>query len=653
MILPFLFLACTPNIGPRLPGVDTGTARDSTSDSAAETDSSADSGVVKPDTGVVAEVPGTEPIFSLDRGFYSGTPELVVEVDNPDAVLRYSLDGSDPRTSSTASESASPLLLTLDPGSEDGRDPSPGIVVRASACGDDGACSRVITHTYLFLDRLAELSPHDRRPGAGWPAPYEAWGTSDPTQSMDYGLDPRVTDDPDYAGLLVDAFTQIPSISLSTDLDNLFDEDIGIYANAMEHGIAWERPASVELLDPDDAAEIQVDAGIRIRGGWSRHTDNPKHAFRVFFRSDYGPTKLEYPLFGEEGADEFGTFDIRTDQNYSWSYKSDEGRENTAVRDVFSRDTQRDMGQPYTRSRYVHLYLNGVYWGLFQTQERSEADFAVTYLGGEEEDWDTVKVDGDDPSFRDIEATDGTLDAWRKLWDLCATGFASNAGWYEVNGLDAMGTRDPALPVLVDVDSLIDYMVVIFWTGNFDAPTGAFTGNDEPNNFYALYNRADLDHGFRFFVHDSEHALLADAWSPGLGLTEDRVNLGTRTDSYRMEVSTFEHFHPQWLHEKLSANANYRARFDERVKLWLAEGGVLSSDASAARFLARTAEIDTAIIAESARWGDSKSFREDGRTWRTRDDDWIPAVDRVVSRWCPARTAIVLGQLQAAGLYMP
>lgn len=48
---------------------------------------------------------------------------------------------------------------------------------------------------------------------------------------------------------------------------------------------------------------------------------------------------------------------------------------NTFLRDIFSRDTQRDMGQPYTRGKYYHLYLNGMYWGLFQTEERPDADY--------------------------------------------------------------------------------------------------------------------------------------------------------------------------------------------------------------------------------------------------------------------------------------
>ena len=64
----------------------------------------------------------------------------------------------------------------------------------------------------------------------------------------------------------------------------MFDPASGIYANAYQQGKDWERPASLELINPDGTAGFQIDAGLRIRGGYSRSGDNPKHAFRLFFR---------------------------------------------------------------------------------------------------------------------------------------------------------------------------------------------------------------------------------------------------------------------------------------------------------------------------------------------------------------------------------
>ena len=182
-------------------------------------------------------------------------------------------------------------------------------------------------------------------------------------------MDPDVSEDPLYSPQLNGSLLGIPSVSIVTDNRNLFDPASGIYVNAKGHGLGWERECSVELIYPDGREGFSINAGLRIRGGYSRADAFPKHAFRLFFREKYGYDKLRYPLFGEEGVGVFDKIDLRAEQNYSWSNGQSN---NSMVREVFSRDTQRDMGQPYTRSRYYHLYLNGMYWGLFQSQERSE-----------------------------------------------------------------------------------------------------------------------------------------------------------------------------------------------------------------------------------------------------------------------------------------
>lgn len=53
--------------------------------------------------------------------------------------------------------------------------------------------------------------------------------------------------------------------------------------------------------------------------------------------------------------------------------------------------------------------------------------------------------------------------------------------------------------LLVDVDNLIDYMLIIFYTGNYDAPC-TITRQNQPNNFYAIDNRNDKTKGFVFLI---------------------------------------------------------------------------------------------------------------------------------------------------------
>ena len=229
-----------------------------------------------------------------------------------------------------------------------------------------------------------------------------------------------------------------------------------------------------------------------------------KHAFRLFFRSEYGDGKLDYPLFAEEGADEFDKIDLRCDQNNSWHVPYGNGNADF-VHDLFARDIQGDMQQPYTRSVYYHLFVNGMYWGLYETQERPEASYAETYFGGDKEDYDVIKSSGPSYDYEPytLEATDGNLDAARALWEVAKQGFTA-ANYNRVRGLNPDGSRNPEYEILLDEDNLIDYMIIIYYSSNRDGP-GELNGGIRINNFFGIYNREEPD-GFKFFIHDNETA---------------------------------------------------------------------------------------------------------------------------------------------------
>ncbi|MBN2411757.1 CotH kinase family protein [candidate division KSB1 bacterium] len=539
------------------------------------------------------------------------------------AIIKYTIDGSEPTGSKTAVSALSPVTISIDPANTSGRDKAPGYVVRACAVKDDSVLGLSVTHTYLFLNQIGALSPEGQRPGPLWPLKNT---TTEARQMIDYGIDPDVLNDPVYKDLIYDALTDVPTISLVTDLENLFDTNYGIYVNATEGGRDWERPASLELIHPDGEEGFQINCGVRIRGAWHRNNFNPKHGFRFFFRGEYGETKLKYPLFEGEGTDEFDNIDLRTSQNYSWAATAN--KRNTMVREVFSRDTQRDMGQPYTRSRYYHLYINGTYWGLYQTQERSEASYAATYFGDKKEDYDVVKVD---PALgMEVIATDGNLNAWRELWQAAKNGFIGNEQYYKILGQNPDGSRNPALKVLLDMDNLIDYMICTYYAGDLDAPISSFINNERPNNFYGIYNR-NGNTGFQFFRHDGEHTLLS-------------VN-DNRTGPYPAG-SDSRYFNPQWLHQQLIFHPAYRLRFADRVYKHFYHDGALTPEAALARILARKQQIDLAIIAESARWGDTKTHPP-----LTKDNAWLPEINFLLNEYLPYRTDIVAGQFIDKGWY--
>ena len=101
-------------------------------------------------------------------------------------------------------------------------------------------------------------------------------------------MDPEITNNPFWSPQLHSSLLSIPALSIAMDVNDLIDRHIGIYANATQRGKQWERPVSLELITPDGSHNFQIDAGLRIRGGVSRARYFPKHAFRVFFRGQYG-----------------------------------------------------------------------------------------------------------------------------------------------------------------------------------------------------------------------------------------------------------------------------------------------------------------------------------------------------------------------------
>lgn len=583
-------------------------------------DMSITANIVIPDAPEVIDSIGIT--FDHNSGFYESSFSTTLTSPYSDATIVYTLDGSNPQESATAITGGTTATITIDPNNTTNRAATPAVLLRASVIRPGYKASKPETRTYIYIDRVKTQS----YPGGDWPN-YDVNG-----QIIDLDVDQAVSMGSQYSSQFIEAMLDVPTISLVTDNANLFDPAIGIYVNADQHGKEWERECSVELLQPDGSEGFNVNAGLRIRGGWSRHDDFAKHSFRLFFRSEYGNSKLEFPLFGDEGVDEFDKIDLRTAQNYAW-HKGDS--KNTMVREVFSRDSQRDMEQPYTRSRYYHLYINGMYWGLFQTQERSEARFAADYFGDKAEDYDVVKAVTEEGGYSHyVGVTDGNLNTWQQVYTKTNQGFENNTKYFALEGKNALGQPLRNSEVLVDIDNLIDYMITIFYAGNFDAPTSTFGSNQNVNNFYAIKNRNDKSKGFIFFNHDAEHSLFSEPATVGIGIEEDRVNI-------TMGIDGFSEFHPQWLHKELSENAEYRMRFADRAYKHFTNGGVFTEDKALERFNKRAEQIDMAIIGESARWGNE---------WLTKDNAWIPELNKVRYDFFPVRTDIVWGQLLEANL---
>ncbi|MBQ7721382.1 MAG: chitobiase/beta-hexosaminidase C-terminal domain-containing protein [Kiritimatiellae bacterium] len=558
----------------------------------------------KPMTPVVA--------FDPPHGYMGAPFDLkLLCPDDPSAEIRYTLDGTSPTTNSALY--AGPIRIERT------------TCVRAAVPREGAALQRDSAATYIFLDEVLRQQNSAKSPGAGFPDDMAVNG-----HAMRYGLIQSVVNGKDRDRLLRGFTNSIPTLSFVIDPTFLFDRKKGIYVNPRDEGRGSERMLIVEQIDPRDPSNgFTIPAGLRIRGAHSRGNNRPKHSLRLFFRSEYGESRLRFPLFGDErgAATEFDKFDLRTSQNHSWANDGDGS--DTYIHEVFSRDSQRDMGQPYTRSRFCHLFINGQYWGMYQTQERGDEHFAASYLGGDSLDFDLVKTAFNprkSPPYT-IGVNEGTIDAWSNLWHTAVKegfGKGHEGNRLRLLGRDKDGRRDKALPILLNERNLIDYMLIFHWTADCDSPVSTFNGSDPHcNNLYALFNRrgTGLVNGFVFLRHDAEHSL----GKSSMDFRSDPTLVGSEVWpkwAHSDFMRRLDHFNPAELHYRLCDDPDYRMAFaDEFYRQCIRPGGALTVEKATERFRRRMDEIDDAIVCESARWGGGR----DGNRNFTRDKTWLPA----------------------------
>ncbi|MCX5674282.1 MAG: lamin tail domain-containing protein, partial [Planctomycetota bacterium] len=538
-----------------------------------------------PNTQGMAAVSDTH--FSNDRGFYDKAFDLTLVCDTPGTTIRYTTDSSAP-TVAMGTVYTEPLRIDRT------------TIVRAAAFKTGWQPSNVDTQTYLFLDDVLTQT------GEGFPT---TWGTA----VADYAVDPNVVNDPAYRTTIENDLKAIPSMSLVMDMADLFGPN-GLYSNPTGDGVAWERAGSLELIQPDGGKEFQVNSAVRIYGGVNRDPRYPKHTFRVIFKSEYGPTHLDFPLFddtlcGDSAVDSFNTIILRGNFNNSWPmWGVAEQMRAMYVRDAWSHLAQLEMGWPASHTTYVHLYVNGLYWGLYNPVERPDAAFMASYFGGEPEDWDVlnsgvVVENHPDP----VTGRETGLDAWNEMMNLANWGSIASGGTYNPDAL-AGDAAYQAIQQYLDVPEFIDYMILNFYTGNQDW---------DNHNWYAARKR-EPGAGYKFFTWDSERTL---------------------EDINHDKTAVCENLKPSRLYWQLRANPEFRLLFADRVYKHLFNDGALTPEAGAARFQALAAEIDRAIVGESARWGDY--LREPPYT---RNVEWVNELNRVLTQYFPQRTPKVMAQ---------
>lgn len=517
--------------------------------------------------------------FNYKRGFYSTGFTVIVQTRTEGASIRYTLDGSTPSALHGLGDT-NPVTVRIERTT----------VLRAMAYKPGAEPTNVDTNTYLFPEDVV------RQPAEvpGYPAPRLRSGIGEAV-TLDYEMDPEIVGDPLYWMGLRRGLRAIPSLSLALDKDHLFRRvelpDSPLLDNSRS-GVYWGEsgdgstvPLSVELIVAGHPErEFQADAAME-----SHSWGLVKRAFRLKFMSEYGAGKLNSsvmkhaPLNGKSATDRFDRLVLRSGKNRSWA--TGWGPDRTAyIRDQWARDSQIAMSGAGAHGVFVHLYINGLYWGLYNLSERPDAWFMSEYFGGEKQDWTSVKHDG---------VLHGNPDRWATLRG-------------ELKDRDL---RDPdnyaAVKEYLDVAWFADYLILCWYMGLSDWPD---------NNWYGNY-RASPPSPMMFFIWDAEMSWVSNqepaAW----------VHPRFRRDASSSEPSMVGIWHA------LRRNPDFMQLFADRVFFHCFGDGALTEEASIERWRVLAAAIEDSVIAESARWGDARA--ELGEAKRTQRDTFFPEVERV------------------------
>ncbi|MEN9675708.1 MAG: hypothetical protein RIS76_1604, partial [Verrucomicrobiota bacterium] len=474
--------------------------------------------------------------FSVNRGFFDDRITLTLSTETPEAVIRYTTNRSEP-TESVGLIYTAPLEIDRT------------TVIRAAAFRPGWAPTDLDTQSYLFPSDIIASTV----------------------------MRTAITQNPVYKPQMRPALMDLPSVSLTT-------------ARAINGNS--EVRASMEWLRPDGQPGFQEPCGVRYFGG--AFTEFSKKNFRLYFRSEYGVSKLRYPLFegenqGVEPVQEFDSLELRTGSH-------DMEQRGFYMSNAFTDDTLLEMGRLNPHGRFVHLYLNGVYWGMYHLRERWGAAMHQSYLGGSRTNYESINGNWNVGGWADPGTPyDGDGSTWAKI--------------------KSLRNRYEQVRPWLDVPQYVDYMVMWMFGGSEDE--------------YRCVGPTVPGSGFQFYLND------ADGWLcvPNYCAAGDRTGRDAPGKSAgdgpgSLFSMLYKEGHPEY--RTLLADAIHRSLFND---------GALTPARNAARLTNRTDAVARAFIAESARWNYLSPA-----AWNSRRDS-------VLNTWLPSRTAEALGQFRAAGFY--
>ena len=485
--------------------------------------------------------------FSIKRGIYSTAQTVAITTLTPGAQIRYTTTSTEP-TATTGTIYTAPLTI------------SATTMLRVAAFKTNFVPTNVDTNTYIF------------------PADVVTQATMSTT----------ITQHATYGPQMLAALTDLPSISLVTP---------GTIVNGTDIGCSFE-------FIPPTGAGVQENGGVELFGG--AFTNFAKKSFRLKFKAIYGATTVKIPgLFanhahGWKPVEEFNELEMRSGSH-------DMALRGFYMSNPFTDATMLDIGNLNPHGRFAHMYINGVYWGMFHLRERWSADLHTSYTGG---------------PTSDFESINGNLNVggWADPGDPYE---GTGASWDRIKSLRNNYTQ---IKQYMDVRSYVDFQLLYMF------------GNSE--NEWRSTGPKDSGSGAKYMMNDADGYLATATYAAAQ--TQNRPNVRTLPSPGRLSGDGPGSVFTQLWQE---GHIDYKMFLADRIHALFFNNGALTIARNQARLTALCTEIERAFYAEAARWSTvSTTHYRVPSTWATERDNTL-------NSWFPARVPAYIGYLQGAGYY--
>lgn len=356
------------------------------------------------------------PTFSPPSGQYAQNVTVTLAHPADHANIIFTTDGSVPQEE-TAAVYETPIVLRKD---------APGAtVLRARAVMPDGRLSDTVTATYIV------------------------------------GMN-----------------TSLPIVSIAMDVDAQWQEYLDKNQALMMSGRAWERPVQVTYFDKNGRIVFDVGAGLRLHGQASRLFD--KKSYRLYFRDEYGPRRLNVPLFAGNPIASFDNLVLHNGGQDSSSYAANWTLLRTNIMSHLARETKA-IG---TYNQPTLLFFNGDLMGVFNLRERMNEEFFQDHFG-------LKGAEIVDSLYRNEEESAAT-DDWRTLQTYAETHDLADPDHYAY------------VQTQLDINNMIDHYILQMYGANTDWPhfnERVVRANDPLGKWYHVL--WDVDYNFGMFPASS------------------------------------------------------------------------------------------------------------------------------------------------------